>query len=402
MSNVQRERVRHYAVVESTFGTIPAVAGTDWVKHIQASMRRSQEYLVPEHVLGYRTQPPAVPGGNVQGEFRFRGYVIPSGTGTTRPQAFPFFKSAFGEENGPLTSVTVAATPVPTATVFTVTGTITGLRAGMMVSVGNEIRPIDSVAGQVITLKIALPAAPAAATAVFGINYAPKSYPPVSLSLLRYHLASEATWAQATSLFLAQASAGGVINDLRLNLGARLYEFEASGLAQDIKDSTGGVGDPAWSTVIQNEPATPSSLGSPLSRAFGSVYLDVPTVGTFVASKILDFAFRLGNQAELQDRPIGSQLADGVSLDRRIVQLDLTVYLTEALQALYKDAKARTVHGVFIQLGNTSQKLAGLWLPNAVFDLPEFDEGRRELQLRYNNVTVFGSAGDDEAFFAFG
>ena len=68
---------------------------------------------------------------------------------------------------------------------------------------------------------------------------------------------------------------------------------------------------------------------------------------------------------------------------------------------LYQAARQRSPMQIMFQLGEQSGQLFGIYMPNVVPEVPEFDDGETRLQWRFENNRAQGSV-NDELYFAFG
>ena len=140
---------------------------------------------------------------------------------------------------------------------------------------------------------------------------------------------------------------------------------------------------------------TPAFTGLPISRSFGACYL----AGS--SAPIVDMSVDFDNGDQPRDIQIGSQNISGVSRGDRRITDSFTVYLTDSTNAFYTTAKNRTPHSLFVQIGNTSGYLVGLWLPTRILQIPDIDKGKEEIQLTFNTNPAYGT-GTDEFYLGLG
>src|ERR1043165_10082206 len=75
---------RAYAIIESTFGTVPAITGSNCFLITKLNLRPNVDLLEPESKTGTRTQVPGV-SGRRSGKFTCEVELRGSGTAGTAP-----------------------------------------------------------------------------------------------------------------------------------------------------------------------------------------------------------------------------------------------------------------------------------------------------------------------------
>jgi hypothetical protein len=109
------------------------------------------------------------------------------------------------------------------------------------------------------------------------------------------------------------------------------------------------------------------------------------------------------NDLDLRTREFGSTTPQCATAGLRRVIADLDLYETddEATRSLYAAARNEETIQVMFQLGESTGSAIGVYLPQVVPQVPEFDDGRRILQWRFRESRAQG-ASNDEIVVAFG
>lgn len=377
-------------MVQSAEGT-PAsgIASADLVQATALRLGRNQQQLVRSDFGAGRSKFGFVQGGNLEADGELSGHLILPGS-FVNPQHERLLRAALGATIVSL-STTVAASPAPTAGVYTLTSA-TGLQAGDIIftDVGSskfEGRPIASIAGAAVTLAINHSAAPAALATV------------------------------QTKIFrLSQALPFLTIFDFLTNDKRQLEDAVVNELTfsfEDIVNFAAALIASNAAATTETEPAAPSFAGDAFARNFGDVWLD-RTTATSAAFKKIDayaLAIRVANNVSRNPVRIGTSKADGVSPGERDVTLDITVPVGTPTgdNTVYRDdAQTKTAQRFFMQGSNSASFKSG---ENVAFHCPKIelaeppsgpDTSAPNATYSFAGSRAFATTADDEIVIATG
>jgi hypothetical protein len=193
---------------------------------------------------------------------------------------------------------------------------------------------------------------------------------------------------------------GAAVDVMRIKVNGDYHEFEFSGTARDVIDSTSfseGEGDlmqfPAEPALDQFDyTIIPGHLGQAwLGNAPDRFY-------TITSAEV-----SIENGIETRSREFGTDGPRCISPGMRTVTADLQLFEVndDATRGLYQAARQVSPIGVMFQLGQQPGQLFGVYLKSVVPELPEFDDSESRLQWKFSTCRAQGS-GDDEVYFAFG
>jgi len=363
-----QSRMEHvYAVEEVTFGVAQPPTATDAfrVANPGPTMKADQASVRANEKTGSRSQSPSLRCGSIAGTITVPLFVEPSGTPGTPPDGKALYKNLMGKETIISTTVTSAAS----ASSITL-ASATGVKAGTILGIGADMRPVGSIAGNVATMAVPFPSTPAGASAVKAVNYELQDPLPSTLSVYSYIQ----QW--------PHVSVGSVFNQGVFSFVDEVLHLELTGIDTDVLD-----------TAIPAEP-TPVYSGFPLARGCGKVFI------AGVAASVLEFTVTINNGDEARQIPVGSQTTSGISRGLRVVTDTFTVYLTDVTKDYYAIAKARTNQPLFVQIGDIAGKLFSIWLPQRTLKTPDLDKTPPEIQMQFAGE-AYGYAAE-EMVIAFG
>src|SRR5262245_11350484 len=181
-----QSRMEHvYAVEEVTFGVAQPPTATDAfrVANPGPTMKADQASVRANEKTGSRSQSPSLRCGSIAGTITVPLFVEPSGTPGTPPDGKALYKNLMGKETIISTTVTSAAS----ASSITL-ASATGVKAGTILGIGADMRPVGSIAGNVATMAVPFPSTPAGASAVKAVNYELQDPLPSTLSVYSYKI----------------------------------------------------------------------------------------------------------------------------------------------------------------------------------------------------------------------
>jgi Phage tail tube protein len=358
-----------YAKEESAYGTIATPVAADAFHVVVPGPR-----LMPDQAMirgtektGVRSQPkPAACGGAITATCDIPMYVEPSGTAGIKPDGACLYKNLMGAEN--IISTTVASAASGSSITLT---SATGVKKGSILGIGNEMRPIASLAGAVATMVVPFTSTPAAAAAVKAVNYELADPVPSSISVFSYIQQ------------LPLASLGTVFNQ-------GVFSFVDEGILHVLLN---GLGKDVVTTPIPAQP-TPVYTGTMLTKFCGAAFLDG------VSAALLDMTCTINNGDVPRDIEIGAKSTSGISRGVRNVNDTFLVYLTDVNKVFYQAAKDRVNQSLFIQIGDVAGKMFSIWLPQRILNVPEIDKSKPEVQMPFTAV-AWGNS-NEEMVIAFG
>jgi len=370
---------RVYGAQEAAYGTSAVLAATDAVRHLNVKFGQNPRNRVnsPER----NTHPSLINRFTRRktADYMLSGILYPSGTINTVPDLDFALKAVFGASTNVTLATTVAASPAPTATVFTVAsvGTL-AVGDAVLVNVtggGLQVRWITAINTLALTVAPALSAAPTTGDTVKGC---------ITYKLTTALLATG-------SLNLARYLNGGISYEmngcapesLRLTFDANNeIIWELSGPAQ--KRTRPAQTDPATFTTAGSQP--PSGLTG---------YLRINAT----AEEFLTAAFEIKNNITLDNFAFGTSQAQAMfRAKKREVTVNMTTMSSDDVTIL--DAAENTADTVaLIQCGLTEGNIVAAYCPRLEIDTPDDSDAEETTQLAYR-ATAKGTAGNDELYLA--
>ena len=142
------------------------------------------------------------------------------------------------------------------------------------------------------------------------------------------------------------------------------------------------------------------STGLPIPGNLGQAWLGTPTNKFLTVTSAL---VELDNDIDLRNREFGTSVPQCIAAGMRRVIANFELFEVDdaATRSLYTAARSETPIGVMFQLGEAAGQLMGAYMPNAVPQLPEFNDDERILQWSFRDSRAQGVA-EDEMVVAFG
>ena len=267
-----------------------------------------------------------------------------------------------------------------------------GVVKGQAIAFNGEIRFVDAVVDST-TVQVN---APFAATPVSGdtltatVSYFAAAELP-SVSVFDY-------WDPAGAV--DRILVGGSCGRFQVKVNADFHEVEFIGEAQDVIDTESFTSGEGGLSNFPTEPAVTGDLAAPIPGNLGQAWLGTP-VNKFltVTSALLE----LDNDLDLRSREFGTTVPQCLAAGVRNVTASFELFeaVDAATRGLYAAARAETPVGVMFQLGEAGGQLMGVYMPNVVPQVPEFNDQERILQWDFKNARAQGQT-DDEIYVAFG
>lgn len=358
-----------YIGEEASYGTAPALLAAMAFRHL------SQKLSFDPRQLGKSPERHTDPSQRVlltrrqKASFDVKAQWYPSGTLNTLPESDLVLKNALG---GTPTNITLAATVASGAGVSGATlSSGTGLAVGQPVQIGvlggsapgTYVRWLVSVAGAVVTWAPPLPATCAVSDTVKGcVGYPLGTALAKSLDIAHYPQAP-------SSSTPAREQLGCVIDKLSLMFDSNLEPMiQFSGPAQGFSGSSPNFtpqAQPGGFTTVGAENAIPSGLTGYFQ--LGSVLFEIEKMQIDIV-----------NTMEVQNTALGTNKAKAYfRKGKRFVTVKVNAKVSDDL-TLWTPSLGASSNACMLQLGTTSTRIWGVYMPNLILtappDLPDGDE----------------------------
>lgn len=293
---------------------------------------------------------------------------------------------------------TVQSSPAPSASAFAVTNA-SALKPGASLavniggSIGWQMRPIQSIAGNTLTFAIPFSAAPSVgAVAQARIYYLGdnNNY----LTVVDW-LRDAALAASALSRMAVDALADSFVLDCSQSVVRVSADGPASYVVEKQSPASG-----IYNGTFPTLPALPTNLTTGFSPETpylnGEFFLDTTLLTAYTVK------MSLSNGAKQLPVPFGSQFADGVILGQRKVSLDLEVDGNSANYSYLLDAEQKNPHSLFFHTGQTQGQFIGVYSPKMVLGLNDYGKGDVTVRLNFANSLQFATQADNELVISIG
>lgn len=379
---------RFYVALEPQFGDVPAITAAHRISGIQLRARQQTARVERRDKSGSRTFQGLPAGLRRQTNYILRSYLSGWDRETSEPAQGPLFRSALGGTPLNFTGGTVASVSGTTVT-FTAGH---GLAVGQAVTFGGELRFVAALpSGTSAVLNAPFTLDPGA-NAPFGatVTYSPGNGLPTT-SIFDY-------WSPSTAVH--RIVSGAVVNQLRVRVNGDFHEFEFRGPSKDLIDSASFASGEGALTDFPEEPNIGLFDSNVIPGHLGQVWIGAEPSRFYT---LTDAEFTINNNIDLRDREFGSSIPRCISPGRREVGLSFSLHEDDsaATKALYQAARQRSPISVMFQLGITPGQMFGLYIPNFIPEVPEFDDSESRLEWRFSEALAQGTV-NDEVFIAFG
>lgn len=342
-----------YVGIESPYGTPPALAATDAVRHLD--FRSSFNPLARVNSPAKKISPGIVSRFNRRGSASatLEALLYPSGTLNTLCEASEIFEHGMGSKSNITLSTTVEAAPAPTTTGCTV-ASAAGLAKHqailLVVSAVKYVRFLTDVTGTALTWAPALPGAPAAASAVKGCcTYRLASAVSQSLCLAHY---------PSTDTTLSRIVKGAVVE--RLALAFAQNDEPRLSVAFKAKTQTVAPAKPAGFTTVGSQ--------NPPSGLTGELYVGSATY------KHIKSDLEIQTGVMLRENSYGCSSPEEILMTgRRVVTLGLDALVADEA-VIFDNAEAGTRLAIMQQTGFTEGNIIAWYAPQVDFEVPSQDD----------------------------
>jgi len=388
-SYVSSNANRLYVALEQSYGQIPSIGSGNRFPAVKLTTRQQAERAERRDKTGSRTFPGLPAGLRKRTTFELKTYMTAWNNPSAEPGYGPLFRASLG--GGPIlfNGGTAGAGSTTTNLQFSAPH---GLGAGQAVTSGGELRFVAAVPGaNSVVLNAPLSVAPAPGAPIGPtVCYQPALEIP-SVSVFDY-------WTPASAV--QRILCGVAIDTLAIRVNADFHEFEFTGAAQDLLDSSSFSMGQGQLTSFPEEPALGEFDYSIIPGHLGQAWLGT---GPDRFCTLTEAELALDNQVELRNREFGCGLARGLWAGMRAVRLDLELYELDdaATKALYQAARQSSPISVMFQLGQIAGQLFGVYLKSVAVEVPDFDDSDARLQWRFSSCRAQGTL-DDEIYVAFG
>jgi hypothetical protein len=377
---------RFYAVVESAFGQVPAIAATNRLPAVELAAHQQLQQSLRRDKTGTRTYLGSSPLSRRATAFSVTTYLT-SWDALDTPGYSPLLQSATGGVPSLCTQLTVASMTDP---LHLGTSTAHGLLAGNGISQGSEVRFVASVVDQyTILLNAPFSSLPAPGVALTSCMSYPLGNMLPSVSLFDY-------WDPVTAI--DRILTGATVDTLNVSLNGTFHEMTFSGLAADLLDSQSFV---AGNGGLQTFPAEPTVGGFDYSIVAG--HLGEAWVG-FTAQQLFTLTaanIQIKNNLVPRNMEFGSVYPLSIAAGPRDVSLNFSLFADDSsmVKDLYLAAKQRSPISLMFQLGQQQGQMMGVYLPSIVPEIPLYDDHETRLIWDFK-ANIAQGTNNDEIFIA--
>ena len=388
MSYILSNQNRFYAALESAYGTVPNVTAANRIPAIKLGIKQQLEAPARRDKTGSRTFPGIPPGGRLRTTFDLQTYLTSWVATSSAPAYGALFQSALGGPVWQFAGGTVASAASGSNITFAAPH---GLVVGQAISSGSEIRFVAAISSPTgVILNAPFSAVPAAGASIQNtMTYAPGSNLP-SVSVFDY-------WSPATAV--QRLLHGAVVDEMQIRVNGDYHEFQFSGLAQDVLDSSSFSSGVAPLQSFPVEPASSSFDYSIVPGNLGQAWLGTAATEFFT---LTNATVGLKNNLESRAREFGSRVPLAMAPGRREVMATLELYSQDdaATIGLYQAARQESPISVMFQLGTNSGQMFAVYLQSVIPAVPEFDDRQNRLQWQFRSSRAQGTI-DNEVQVAF-
>lgn len=389
MSYILSNSNRLYTSLEGSYGAVASVTATNRIPVVKLDIKQQRDTPARRDKTGSRTFAGTPLGGRVRTNFTLQSYLTSWQQSNGSPSYGPLFQSALGAAPGQFLGGTVTSADNSGNITF---GAPHGLSVGQAISSGSEIRFVAALASPTaVVLNAPFTTVPAAgASLASAVTYSPGSSLP-SVTLFDY-------WSPATAV--QRVLHGAMVDELQIKVNGDYHEFQFSGLAQDVIDSSSFSVGAASLESFPTEPAIAAFDYSIVPGNLGQAWLGTTASAFFTVTSA---SIGVKNNLESRAREFGSSLPLAIAPGRREVAVSLELYSQDdsATQSLYQAARQQSPISVMFQLGNNSGQMMAVYLQSVIPAVPQFNDGQNRLQWQFRPSRAQGTI-DNEIQVAFG
>jgi hypothetical protein len=193
---------------------------------------------------------------------------------------------------------------------------------------------------------------------------------------------------------------GAAVDKLQIRVNGDYHQFDFSGTAQDLIDTTSFAAGDGGLVQFPAEPALEQFDYTIIPGQLGEAWLDnTPDQFYTVTSATVS----IQNNIETREREFGSDFPRCISPGMRTVTADIQLFQLndDATRGLYQAARQVSPVAVMFQLGQQAGQLFGVYLKSVIPELPQFNDSETRQQWQFSTCRAQGT-GDDEVYIAFG
>lgn len=393
MAYISSNANRWYAALETSYGQLAAVSAANRFPAVTMTAEQQKEQSQRKDKTGSRTFRGLPAGMRLQTTFNITSYMRDWPDMTVAPSHGPLVQAAMGATpatfGGNTTGVGCTTTTIKFANPH-------GLSVGQAITSGGEIRFVSAVTDpSTVTVSAPFTVAPASGSVIGGTATYGLSTKLPSVSIYDY-------WDPSTAV--QRAFSGAAVDKMSVQLNGDFHQFQFSGMAQDLLDTssfTAGQGGQA------TFPAEPSLAGFNYSLIPGN--LGQVLIGTTIGATPTQFlsvssaTIQLSNHLNLRAKEYGAIVPQSIVPGMRSVSVSLELVAQDdaSTTALYQAARQHTPVSLTFQIGQTAGQLVGVQVKGLIPAVPTFNDSDKRLQWSFSDNQAQGTA-EDELVVAFG
>jgi hypothetical protein len=380
---------RFYTAMETGFGQVAAITAANRIPAVKLAIRQQLETAERRDKTGSRTFAGYPPGGRRRTQWQLNTYMTTWGSTSAAPAYGPLFQGCLGGAPAIHAGGTAGSGSTGTTLVF---AGAHGLTPGQAVTFEGEIRFVTAVVNETaVSLNAPFSTTPGTGAAIGGTCCYSPATELSSATIFDY-------WSPATAV--QRVLSGAAVNKMEIRVNGDFHEFQFSGDAQDLIDSSSFAQGMGQLSAFPSEPALAGFDYSIVPGHMGQAWLGTSPEQFYTLTSA---TFVVDNALELRAKEFGSNVPKGISPGRRTVTVDFDLYQIddEATRGLYQAARQQSPVSVMFQLGEQSGQLVGVYLKSVLAEVPEFDDSDSRLQWRFKGARAQGTL-DDEVVVAFG
>jgi hypothetical protein len=389
MSYIPSNDNRFYVALEQSYGVAATVSASNRIPAVKLTAKQQTEKVQRADKTGSRTFPGDPSGLRVQTSFGLTTYMATWNDPGVLPPYDPLFQACLGGAAAQSAGGSVASTSGSSTLTFTAPH---GLAVGAAVTSGGEIRFATVIVNaDTIQLNAPFSVTPATSSQTGPTAMYQTAEALSSVTLFDY-------WSPSTAV--QRILAGMAIDTLSIKLNGDFHEFNFSGQAQDLVDTSSFESGQFGLSAFPAEPTVAPINYSIIPGNLGQVWLGTsPTRFYTLTAANVTFT----NNVDLRASEFGAILPRAIAPGQRTVSINFSIFEMDdtATAALYQAARQKSPISVMMQLGQQQGELFGIYMSNVVPDVPAFDDSQTRLQWQFQNCRAQGSV-DDEIYLAFG
>jgi hypothetical protein len=378
---------RFYTALESGFGLTATVSAENRIPAIRLTIKNETQTGRRRDKTGSRSRSAVPTGTRDQTEYRLETYLTNWANTTAEPAYGPLLRGALG----------AAPQFDPGKVVASVDGTnITlggphGLTVGQALSWSGEIRFVEAIVNATTVRlnapfsQVPGPGAPLNPT----VTYSPATQLP-SVSLFDY-------WSPSTAV--QRLLSGGAVDVMKVKINGDFHELEFQGEARQLIDSASFTSGLGALTEFPAEPTVGELDYQIIPGHLGQVWMGSTPTRFFT---LTDAEVSVKNNIDMRKREFGFDGPRCLAAGEREVGLRFRILETDddATKGLYAAARNRQPISIMLQLGEQAGQLCGIYMPNVIPEVPEFDDRNPRLEWAFGMSQANGTL-DDEIRIAF-